>query len=419
MLKNLVKKLTNNIGLKLLAILSAIVLWMIVVNIDDPVVRRSLTTSVTLENTDYITTMNKYSDILNANNTVTFYYSAKRSVYDKLSGSDFKATADMQKIEYDAKTGIYRIPVEVSSNKSVTIESKQLYLELELEDLNRKQFPIKTNTSGTVADGCALGDVRINSANVVKIVGPASVVNMIDTVTATINVDGMSTDITDNVVPVLYDAEGNVIETTKLEMSVDTVNISAKILNTKDVALEFLTKGEVPEGYRVGEITCDPVTVRVKGEASVLNTLDKITIPEDVLDLTDVTETIEKTVDISSYLPNGISLVISSDAKVDVTLEIEKVETRTYEIPAENITIQGLSDGQKAELTDDTIEIFVSGGVNDLDQLDEAGITGVVNVEDMSNGAHFVQVEWNLDEEFFSVSVVHANVMISGNAQNE
>ena len=82
MLKNLVKKLTNNIGLKLLAILSAIVLWMIVVNIDDPVVRRSLTTSVTLENTDYITTMNKYSDILNANSSVTFYYSAKRCVYD-------------------------------------------------------------------------------------------------------------------------------------------------------------------------------------------------------------------------------------------------------------------------------------------------------------------------------------------------
>ena len=35
-----------------------------------------------------------------------------------------------------------------------------------------------------------------------KVSGPASVVNQIDTVVATINVDGMSTDITDRVTPV-------------------------------------------------------------------------------------------------------------------------------------------------------------------------------------------------------------------------
>ena len=37
MLKNLAKKLTNNLGLKVLAVLFAIALWIVVVNIDDPV----------------------------------------------------------------------------------------------------------------------------------------------------------------------------------------------------------------------------------------------------------------------------------------------------------------------------------------------------------------------------------------------
>lgn len=412
MLKRIAKTLTNNIGLKILAILAAIALWMVVINIDDPNVRRSQTISVTLENTNYLTSLNKYSDILNTNNTVTFYYTAKRSVYSNLSNSDFKATANMEKIEFDEESGKYRVPVEVTSNRAVTIESKQLYLELALEDLNKKQFPIKANTTGTVADGCALGEIEINSANVIKISGPASVVNMIDTVMATINVEGMTTDITDNVVPVLYDADGNVIETTKLTLSVESVNISAQILNTKDVALEFLTMGEMAENYRIVEITSNPKTVRVKGDAAVLNTLDKITIPEEVLDLTDAQATVEKNVDISSYLPEGVSLVISSDAKVDVKVEIEKVETRTFDIPVENITIDGLGEGLSAEIDEEVIQVLVTGGVADLDKLDEASITGVINAADLRRGTHFLKVEMDLDQEVFLVSNVYANVVI-------
>ena len=79
-----------------------------------------------------------------------------------------------------------------------------------------------------------------------------------------------------------------------------TVNISAQILNTKDVELEFLTTGTPADGYRAGNITYTPQKVRIKGEAAILNTINKITIPEEVLDVTDATSNIEKTVDIST-----------------------------------------------------------------------------------------------------------------------
>ena len=72
MLKTLGKKLMNNFGLKLLAILLAIVLWMVVINIDDPAVRKTMTLSVTMKNQDYITEMGKYMDILGDRNTVKF-----------------------------------------------------------------------------------------------------------------------------------------------------------------------------------------------------------------------------------------------------------------------------------------------------------------------------------------------------------
>ena len=55
MVKKIGQKITHNFGLKLLAILFAIVLWIVVVNIDDPTQTLSYTTSVNLENTSYLT----------------------------------------------------------------------------------------------------------------------------------------------------------------------------------------------------------------------------------------------------------------------------------------------------------------------------------------------------------------------------
>lgn len=64
MLKNLAKKLTNNLGLKVLAVLFAIALWIVVVNIDDPVKPAQYTISVTQDNMDYLTSNGKYSETL-------------------------------------------------------------------------------------------------------------------------------------------------------------------------------------------------------------------------------------------------------------------------------------------------------------------------------------------------------------------
>ncbi len=49
MLKKLIRKLTNNFGLKILAALSAIILWVIVGSIDDPVGVQRFTASVSLK----------------------------------------------------------------------------------------------------------------------------------------------------------------------------------------------------------------------------------------------------------------------------------------------------------------------------------------------------------------------------------
>ncbi len=404
MLQKFGKKIMNNLGLKILAVLFSIVLWIVVVNIDDPNQSKTYTTSVSLENKSYITSMGKWADYLDGKNTISFSVNAKRSIHNNLSNSNFSATADAQKIEYNELTGTYRVPVTVTCNRNsnnISITTKELYLDLELEDSASKQFPIKTNTTGKVASGCALGDVEITDANVMKVSGPASVVNQIDTVVATINVDGMSTDITDRVTPVFYDAEENVVDTTKLTLSVSTINISAQILNTKDVEMEFLTTGTPAEGYEEAGITYTPQSVRIKGEAAVLNTINKITVPEEVLDLTGATSDIEKTVDISTYLPSGTSLVINSDAKIDVTVKIEQVKTKTFMVPVTNLQVIGLNADEKIKYNEEQIALIVTARESLMDTLDEKTITGSIDVTDLNTGSHNVVITFDLNTDDF------------------
>lgn len=418
MLKRILKKMTHNLGLKLLAVFFAVVMWIVVVNIDDPMVPRTYTTSITPINEEYITAQNKYYEPLDNNNTVTFSVSAKRSVLDELSNSDFTAVADMEKIEYDQKEGSYRVPVTITATRysnSVEITARQYYYDVGLEELGICQRVISPSTKGTVADGCALGNVEIVGSNVLKISGPDSVVSQVDTAVATINVEGVATDVTDSVVPVLYDAKGDVINTAKLKLSISTVTVAAQVLNTKDVSLEFSVTGDVADGYTAMDITHSLETVRIKGEASVLNKVNKVVIPAEVLDVTGATEDLVTTVDITSYLPEGTSLVQTSDAKVEVKVGVEPLISRHFQVPVRNLVIEGLQNGYTAEYLEESFAAEIYGPKSVLDALAAGMIKGRANAARLGAGEHLLQVTIEVEDGAYWVEETpHVAVLISG-----
>ena len=90
MLRNAVKMLTRNLGLKLLALLFAVAMWMAVVNLEDPVINKRFTVAVTVENDEVITAMNKYYEIEAESANVTFSVLGSRSVVDTLSSLDLR-----------------------------------------------------------------------------------------------------------------------------------------------------------------------------------------------------------------------------------------------------------------------------------------------------------------------------------------
>lgn len=416
MLKKILKKLTNNLGFKLLAVLFAFAMWLVVYNIDDPSSSKNFTATVTIQNAQSVSDMNKCYEVVDGTGTVSFRVTAKRSILEKLDYSDFTAIADMSLMNVSDDGTEGSVPIAISANNytsSVKVSGLTKYLKVSLEDLQEKQFVITADTKGKVADGFTLGDVSVSNPNVIKVSGPASVVGQISKVVATIDVSGMSVDISDNVVPVFYDEDDKTVDTTKLTLSSNTVTVSAKILSTKEVPIHFNTSGTPADTYSVVEITSDPETVQIKGSSSVLNPISSLEIPEEVLNVDGANKDITTSIDISEYLPDGVSLTKNSQATVSVTIRIEPYTTQNYNIPVSNISVNGLDDNYNLAFGQTTVNAAVSGMSSDLSSLNANSIKGSIDVSSLGEGTHTVDVTLTLDADKFVQQATTTDVTIT------
>lgn len=406
----------TNPGYKLLALLLAFALWLVVYNNEDPNKTSTFTIPVTINNEQFLTDQEKTFEIINNSGTVTFAVTAKRSVLDKLEGSDFSATADLSKLTISEDGSYGNVLINVSPNRygsSVKVSDRTKYLEVSLEKLLTKQFVITANSVGIVKEGYILGNVTVDAPNVIKVVGPESIVEKIAQVRATIDVDGMSQNISDNVEPLLYDVGGLRINSDKLELSNSEVRIRAQILDTKEVSLQFATSGKPAGDNTILGVESSVTSVRVKGTTSDLNKLTAIMIPGSALSVEGATGDITTTIKISEYLPEGITLVDDSKSNIDVVVRILTYGTKAFNIPTTGFTVLGLGDDMNLTYNISAVTVTVAGKDSDLANLQSSDISGTVDLTGLETGSHYVNVNLNLDPEKYAYTTVQVQVYLA------
>ncbi len=419
MLRNVVKMLTRNLGLKLLALLFAVTMWMAVVNLNDPPITRRFTIAVTAENEEAVTAMNKYYEIEADSANVTFSVLGNRSIVEELSGSDFKATADMSQLIQQEDGNV--VPVEITAlrhSSQLTISKRTRELKVTLEDLMRQAFMIQPNPQGEPADGYALGSLTVEP-NRLWVSGPKTVVSQIDSVKAAIDVSDMSTDISDSVVPVLYDEEGEAVDTTRLSLSLDIVTVKANIVSKKTVPVKVNYSGKPAEGFEVISADTDPKEVTIKGRSEILNSISAVVIPEGVISVKGADEKFEQKVDINQYLPSGVTLENSVEATVTVKIDVEQLERRVFTIPVRNIRVDDLPEKYRLDFNERNAEIEVYGLTDDLDKLTTGALRPVLDVSGLAPGRHVKELQLVLDNKYIVGETVISFTISSENSDGD
>ena len=365
-------KIFNNFGLKLLAVVFAVVIWIAVINVSDPVINTSYADiPVIVTNTEGITTNGKVYE-LTSDSTVSISVSAKRSVQDYLSEDNFKAIVDLE--DYDEQTGLVPIRVECNkySGQIESMKSKSEYASVNIEEMLRKQFVITPVVTGDPEEGYVVGTVS-TAENIVRISGAQSAVAEIKRVTAEVSVTGLSSDVNTSVDLKLYDKNDKQITDTNLIKNISTVAMSVQILATKELPLRFSTSGVPKEGYGIsGEVKANKETVVIAGKATSLSYLNSVDITSAAVKVDGADKDLEIEVDLTRYLPEGITLAdAENDRIVSVYVPIEEVATRDFEMHTNAVKMQGLPEGFASEIidSDDTITIRVEGFASQINAM--------------------------------------------------
>ena len=419
MKSNILKTFTNNLGFKILALFFAFTLWLFVYNLDDPTKSKTLIINVTIENRESLENMGKYYEVIENSNKVSFSITAARSILDKLDESDFVAIADMEQIAMEEEGAKATVPIEIECTASVNPNSYKLSstsknLKLSIEDLMIKQFVVSAVSKGKVAEGYALGGMTVTAPNVLKVSGPKSIVENITSAVATIDVSGMSdTWTTYKAKPVLYDKDGKEVDETRLTKSDSTVTVSAEILSTKEVAIAVKPTGTPKPGYTQTAISSNPTTILLKGNKAILNSINAIEIPSELVSIEGVDKDVKVLLDVSEYLPDGTSMVDPEGASVEITVSIGKIKEKVFSIKSENIIVTGLSTHHKLEFELSSFAVRISGLEEDILSLNADTISGNIDVTHLSVGAHQVDMILDLDESKYTCEPIRVNVYIT------
>jgi len=384
LMKKLVGTITNNFGLKLLAVIVSCGLWFVVNNINDPMEKKPFNNIlVDFVNTDLITNEGKVYEVVDGTNYVNVTVIGKSSVLKNITREDIKAVADMAELTFMNTVGI-----DVSSsrnNSELEFRTNIDNVRLSIENMKNIQKNINVLTSGKPAEGYVVGNIT-GMQNVVRLSGPESLINLIDHVEAVTNIDGYASDINTSVELKLYDVDGNEIKNSSIKMNISTVNVTVTILATKEVPLSFTATDEPEDGYVANDnIICSPRTVLIAGRKSVLDAISKISITDPALSLTDRTENLTVDINVKKYLPSGTQFADSSfNGNVTVTIAIEPIVTRELNVPARNFAVGNKPEGFAVTLLElensSNFTIRISGTQDAVDAIDAEAVIGVVDM---------------------------------------
>ncbi len=427
MQNKIARLITNNFHLKVIAAIVAVMMWLLVVNTDDPEITRQFYSTVSVENGSYLTDSGLYYDIVEGTDVVYFNVTAKRSNMDKLSTTDFKAVANLENAVVPTELGKVKVPIEVSAIRYsglVSIGKPASDLEITVENLVTEQFMITANSTGDVADGYATGNVSV-SPNIIRISGPESMVNRIGKVVATVDVSNMSSDVVASVIPQILDADGIPLDKSKLSLSVAAVNVSSGILDVKTVPINFSVSGTPQAGYRFVNVRTDVNSVEIKGSASALNEITAINIPESGIDISGATGDVTQVIDLSVYLPDGVTVKDTSKAKVTVNCHIAKIVSRAINLFASDIEIRNLSDDLTVYYPETAVKVNVTAVEEVINRINSGNMGATIDLLGYKEGEYTVDVVLDLgmdvdyDDVRCLVTLIPANDTEENNANDE
>jgi len=302
--------LSANLPEKLAALVIALLLWQIVLHIEQPVTSRTfdnIPVSYTSAGANLVATERVSSIRVDANASLTGG--------DSIDRDEIIATVDLS----DAKPGRGRYPVMMSytgsASSQIELTPRPRMVEVVIEKWVTRELPVNATTTGAW-DTYRPGPITVTPAEV-RISGQESRVSLATDARVEINLSSVEPG-SSSQAPVQI-----LTETGKpLELTVDPTTVTVRVKPvalppSKNVIVQPNFNGTPAFGYRIVGVEVVPNQIRVMGAADALESLSSVNTV--VVDVREISE--DTTVSVGLILPAGVR---SDTTKVEVRIRVER-----------------------------------------------------------------------------------------------
>lgn len=376
----------NNIGLKLISVVVAIVIWYIVVDIDDPVETNTYTVKISVANEAYIASGKEIYHIDDANKTVGVSVRANRSTLRSISEDDITVTADFTQI-VDMNRDPVMVPLTAEckgvSRNNITLA--RTTIPITIESIATKTFAVAVDTGESVpSEEYEVGRVTVSPDQIV-INGPESIINQIDTAVARIDVTGMTIDSSREAKLVLLGkdqseiSEDTITDDLTFEGGTPNVTVNVELWKRRsDVVLDVQYFGTPAEGYHVESVTTTPDTITVVGDSQALLQLTQngnvIQTPADLIGIEGADEDVYAEIHLAEILPENMRLSRNMAEEASTTIAIRSDETKELVLDVDSIEVLNIDSNLAVSYGQAEITVRIKGSGANLDSVTEENI---------------------------------------------
>ena len=147
------KRIESDLLLKILSVVFAFLLWMFVINTDNPVIKKTFSdVPVDMLNEQVLDELNQTYKI-ESGDTVSFTVKGKKDIVDRLTKSDFRATADVSSM-----SDVHAIPIKVEAlryKSQLDVDTGNATVKVVLEDVKSDQIPVVVEVKGAFRSSAA------------------------------------------------------------------------------------------------------------------------------------------------------------------------------------------------------------------------------------------------------------------------
>ena len=242
-------------------------------------------------------------------------------------------------------------------------------------ELYTKEVPVNCVVTGTVADGYFTGETVLDPTTLV-LRGQRD--DLLNVAYAKLTVD--ISDATRSVIQTesvqLYDNDDNPVDNSNIRTNASLIQAKVPVLTTKEVSLAVELSGVPGSAGQSIKTTITPSSVRLIGEADVLENIDEIVLATLYIEDLDIWQQ-------NSYVvtaPDGTWLANSNEvATVEITME--GIEEKT--VTVDTFSYTNVPSGLYAEVQD-TLDVRLWGLSEELAELKADAITATVDLSSVT-----------------------------------